>query len=651
MADFNGMTATRAHCYAVLARALKPRDRLTVSTWADRHRFLSSKQSGERGKWRTDRNPILREIQDCLSVFSPVREIVVMKSSQVGVTEATVNWLGYIVDHAPSPTMVLMPTLESRDSWKVQKLNPLLQETGQVRDILGGLKSRDAANSKEVIDFPGGILFLAGGNSPNSYAQKSVRNMIMDDLDRFPMEIGEEGDPVSLARGRTKSFARSKLLLISTPTLKGASLIEREYEASDQRHYHVSCPACSEYQILRWSNLKWDVTANSAWYACEHCGTMIEEHHKPKMLAGGRWIAENPDIKRRGYHISALYAPIGLGPSWLDLAQEFIVAHKDNATLKTFINTHLGEAWEDQTNKLKAHELARRMEPVELRAIPPGCLAITCGIDTQDDWLAVTLLGWGDGHLWILDWHEIQGDTTRPEVWDRLQEYLQTTHTNAYGKEMRIRAAGIDSRGHRSEQVRQFVSRTSLTLPVYAVQGATTRMGRAIAQSASYPDKNRRGKLIRGGYGLWNIGTEYCKDYLYGHLASDGEKSETERLIRFPQGLDDAYFNGLLSETYDPEKKRYVQRTGAKHKRNEPLDTLVYAWAIGQHKEVNIGRGRNGRPDAKYWERLGAVLEGVAEYVAEKQEPALEPIKSVEQDMVPARISRKRRGGFVKGWK
>ena len=255
------MTALKkshAYCYHRLARATRPRDRLTVSAWADRNRVLSSKQSGERGRWRTSRNPVLREIMDCLSAFSPVREIVVMKSSQVGVTEAMINKIGYNMTHAPCPTMVLMPTLESRDSWKVQKLNPLLQETLIVRDLLGGLRSRDAANSKDIIDFPGGILFLAGGNSPNSYAQKSVKDLLMDDLDRFPGEIGEEGDPVALARGRCKSFPRYKLMLVSTPTIKGASMIEREYDLSDRRRYHVACPVCGAAQHLKWSNIKWD---------------------------------------------------------------------------------------------------------------------------------------------------------------------------------------------------------------------------------------------------------------------------------------------------------------------------------------------------------------------------------------------------------
>jgi phage terminase large subunit GpA-like protein len=144
---------------------------------------------------------------------------------------------------------------------------------------------------------------------------------------------------------------------------------------------------------------------------------------------------------------------------------------------------------------------------------------------------------------------------------------------------------------------------------VYSVQGSTTRLGRAIAQSGSYPNKNHKGKVIRHGYCAWNVGTEHCKDFIFGNLAADGERVPDDRVFHFPQGLDDSYYDGVLSETYDPEHKRYVQRLGARYKRNEPLDTLVYAWAIGQHREINIGRGRAGRPDPKYWERLAVMLE------------------------------------------
>lgn len=603
--------SARALMSAACARAMRPRERLTVSQWADRHRILSSKQAGETGRWRTARNPMLREIMDCLSAHSTVREITVMKSSQVGVTEMSVNWIGYIIEHAHYPAMVLMPTLESRDTWKAQKLNPLLTDTACVREILGGIRSRDAANSKDMIDYPGGILFLAGGNSPNSYAQKSVRFLMLDDLDRFPMVVGDEGDPVELARSRVKAFPRHKILLASTPTLKGASLIEREFESGDMRRFHVECPHCGERQMLRWSHVKANTQLTEAWYACEHNGCVIEEHHKPAMLAAGVWIPEKPEVKnRRSYHISAIYAPIGLGPSWLDLMVQFKRVHKDPQQLKTFINSNLGESWEDQTDKLKPHDLAKRAGDYAPGIIPPGCLAITMGIDTQDKWIEYTRLGWGaDGKHWIIDQGQITGDTSTLPVWNELEAEIHKPMTNSYGKEMRILAAGIDSRGHRTEQVKDFVMRTTLRVRVYSVQGSTSRIGRAIAQSGSYPNKSRTGKIIKHGYCVWNVGTEHCKDFIFAHLAADGERSEAERVFHFPQGLDDTYYDGVLSETYDPEKKRYVQRLGARYKRNEPLDTLVYAWAIGQHREVNIGRGRIGRPDPKYWQRLAVMLE------------------------------------------
>jgi phage terminase large subunit GpA-like protein len=581
-----------------------------------------------------------------------------MKSSQVGITEVVVNAIGYTIEHDQCPVMVLMPTLESRDTWKAQKLNPLLTETEVIRDVLGGMRSRDAANRQDMLDFPGGILFLAGGNSPNSYAQKSVRRLIMDDLDRFPEEIGKEGDPVALGRGRLKAFTRSLFVKISTPTFKGASLIDREYEAGDQRRYHVPCPTCGKLQVLRWENLQYSKPVlTSAWYVCEHCGFEIQEHHKPVILRehgyGGsaRWIAERPEVKERSYHISALYAPINLGPSWLDLAQEWIFANEqtkngDTGLLCTFTNTQLGETWRVESSKLTAHDLERRMEDVPPRTIPVGCLALTVGIDTQDKWLAVKLFGWGAHNHWVIEYHAINGDTTLDEPWNQLEEYLNTALVNQFGKPMRIRAAGIDSRGHRGEQVRNFIARRSLKVPVYAVQGSTLRINRPIALTPSYPDKSWKGKTLRGGYALWNVGTEHCKDYLLGHLATDAERAPEDRMIRFCNGLDTSYFNGLLSEYKDPVKKRYVQKKGAQHRRNEPLDTLVYAWAIGNHREVLLGRARNGRVDPHYWDRLAAVLEPA---IAESGEatPPPEPPNSGRRQ-ISAGVKR---GGFVNRWK
>ncbi len=246
------------------------------------------------------------------------------------------------------------------------------------------------------------------------------------------------------------------------------------------------------------------------------------------------------------------------------------------------------------------------------------------------------MLGWGaEGKHWVVNWFEIQGDTTSAAVWEELQAFLNAPVTNSFGVAMKYRAAGIDSRGHRTEQVKNFVMRTTLAIPVYSLQGSTSRMGRAIAQSGSYPTKTYRGQVVKRGYCVWNVGTEHCKDFIYAHLASDSGRSEAERVFHFPEGLEEEYFNGLLSETYDPEKKRYIPRLGAKYKRNEPLDTVVYAWAVGQHREVNIGRGRSGRPDPAYWTRLEKLIEPIAAPVVPRSEVVDAPAPPQTVEPIP----------------
>lgn len=565
------MSQKQIHCLDTIWSAAQPRRALTVSQWADTHRELSGKQAGERGRWRTSRNPILREIMDAMSASSRVTDIWVMKSSQVGVTEATVNFLGYCMDHAPAPVMVLMPTLDSRDKWKAQKLNPLLQDTPVIRDLLGGQRSRDAANSKDMIDFPGGVLFLAGGNSPNSYAQSSVRYLILDDLDRFPSEVGAEGDPVALAKGRTKAFARAKRLFISTPTVAGESLIERGYAESDQRRYHVACPHCQTWQPLEWGGpetehgIKWraNEAGLDAWYVCAHCHGEIHEHHKPALLAGGRWIASFPERSVRGYHISALYAPIGLGPSWRDLAEEWKTAVKSPGTLRTFINTHLGECWQEQGDQVEPVGLLARLEDYDEK---PKSLARTAGVDVQKDRLEATIVDWDTGEeAWVMDHLIIPGDTAQPEVWKLLDEELAHWAPEC---------VAIDS-GYNTTLVYAYVEKRRWALAVKGRAGP----GVPIVED----EKARRQRLRRQrkkGITVHLVGDDQAKALIYSRLkitqAGPG-------YVHFPNdpSFDDEYFAQLTAEklvTKMRGTRPYVEWVQTRP-RNETLDCFKYALA------------------------------------------------------------------------
>lgn len=609
--------------YSAVASACRPRRVLTLSEWADAHRILSSKGSSEPGKWITDRMPHLREIQDCLSARSPVKKVVLAFCAQMAKTEAGLNWIGYVIDHEPAPMLVVVPTLEARKRWVKQRLDPMLKETPALADVFSGMRSRDASNTEDIKDFPGGILVLGGANSPASLASMPIRYVLCDEVDRFPWEVGDEGDPLGLIDERQKTFPRRKTLLVSTPTVKGASRIWGEFEDSDQRHRFVPCPHCGELMTLKWKNLRWEKNPDTrrikhAYYVCEHNGCIIEEFEKPRMLGAGQWIPQNPGHDVRGYHINGLYSPIGLGFTWREMAQQWVDAQGDKSKLKRFINTALGEPWEDRDNLTSPQELQQRALPYKLRTVPPGVCLITCGVDTQNNRLAVQIIGWGKKETaWTLDWVELPGDPSRAEVWERLQDLLTTPLYTASGKALQIEATAIDTGGHHAQDVYAFVrsqaERREPARRVMAIKGASTP-GKPVLNKPSDIDFDWRGKTYKRGVKLWLVGSDTGKHRFFGRLNSDTGLPAEDRRIHFSQDLEAGYYDGLLAEVFDPEKNKFVKVRG---KRNEPLDTWNYAYAAGHHPELRI----HVKPE-KEWDALAEMLAAVE---PEKPQPQLRP--------------------------
>ena len=538
-------------------------------------------------------------------------------------TEAGLNWIGYVIDHEPAPMLVVVPTLEARKRWVKQRLDPMLKETPALADVFSGMRSRDASNTEDIKDFPGGILVLGGANSPASLASMPIRYVLCDEVDRFPWEVGDEGDPLGLIDERQKTFPRRKTLLVSTPTVKGASRIWGEFEDSDQRHRFVPCPHCGELMTLKWKNLRWEKNPDTrrikhAYYVCEHNGCIIEEFEKPRMLGAGQWIPQNPGHDVRGYHINGLYSPIGLGFTWREMAQQWVDAQGDKSKLKRFINTALGEPWEDRDNLTSPQELQQRALPYKLRTVPPGVCLITCGVDTQNNRLAVQIIGWGKKETaWTLDWLELPGDPSRAEVWERLQDLLTTPLYTASGKALQIEATAIDTGGHHAQDVYAFVrsqaERREPARRVMAIKGASTP-GKPVLNKPSDIDFDWRGKTYKRGVKLWLVGSDTGKHRFFGRLNSDTGLPAEERRIHFSQDLEAGYYDGLLAEVFDPEKNKFVKVRG---KRNEPLDTWNYAYAAGHHPELRI----HVKPD-KEWDVLAEMLAAVE---PEKPQPQLRP--------------------------
>jgi phage terminase large subunit GpA-like protein len=572
---------------AVLARSLQPRKPLSVSQWADENRFLSSKGSAVPGRWVTDRNPPLREPMDCMSARNPVRDAVCMFPIQFGKTEIASNTVGYTMDYDPGPIMVCLPGEVSMNKWVAQKLNPMLEESPAVHRSLTSVASRDSANQRTFKDFAGGQLYLEHAGSPKRLKSTTVKKLVVDEIDEFPEVLSTGDDPLKMLEGRTSAFPSSyKRLYISTPGITGISRIEKLYLKSDQRRYHVPCPDCGHMQSLEWSGLQWSPDARHVWYVCRECGVCIEEHHKTAMIAAGRWVAKNPDAEIRGYTINCLYYQFGLGPRWVDLVREWLEAQNDPASLKTFINDRLAETWEDPAMRAVKHNIvADRAEPYRLRTAVSQVLAITAGIDTQDNRLAVHIIGWGRGMAaWTIDYVELPGDPADDGVWVQLTDLLNRPIERVDGGSMRILAAAIDAGGHRTEAVKHYVRQRMITRPM-AIFGAVPNNAPLLSKG-KVVDVNWRGRTDKRGITIYHVGTVAAKHYLYSRLGSDADKQVEARLLHFSEELPREFFPGLVSEIYNPVKNRFEKRVT----RNEPLDTWVYAYAATHHPELRMHR-------------------------------------------------------------
>jgi phage terminase large subunit GpA-like protein len=599
-----------------LARALAPRKPLKVSQWADLHRRLSSKGSAMGNTaWRTDRNPPLREPMDCMSARDSARDVALKFPIQFGKTEVAINALGYTMEHHPGPVMVCLPGEVSMQKWVAQKLNPMLEETPAVRDLLSSTNSRDGANRREFKDFAGGQLYIEHAGSPQRLKSTTVRTLIVDEVDEFANALTGGDDPLEMLEGRTSAFPGTyKRLYISTPGLKGVSRIDYLWEKSDQRRYHVPCPHCGHMQALQWSGLHWAPGGHGVHYVCADCGSVIDEHHKTAMIAAGQWIPDNPASKVRGYHINCLYYQIGLGPRWADLVAKWLEVQHDPAKLKTFVNDRLAETWEDPTMRAVKHNaIADRADAYALRTAPAGVLVITAGVDTQDNRLAVHLVGWGRGMAcWTLDYIELPGDPALDAVWTSLTELLNTPLLHESGATLRIEAVSIDAGGHRTEAVKDFVRQRRVRRPM-AIFGAVPNNAPVLSKG-KLMDVDWKGRSDKRGVMVYQVGTVGIKHWLFSRLSTDADKVAAERLCHFSADLETGFFQGLASETYNPAKNRFEKKRGA---RNEPLDTWVYAYASAHHPELRLHRYT--RAD---WDKIEASIQSRAAQAEKVGAPA-----------------------------
>lgn len=599
-------------------RSWEPPPEMTISEWANRYRFLSSESSSAPGKYSTDAAPFQKGMQDAIS-DPRVKMVVGMLCSQVGKSEGLINNpVGFHMHYDPAPILLMQPTLENAEDYSKDRIAPMLRDTPSLAAIFGTEKSRNGNNTLRHKKFPGGHLTLVGANSPAALASRPIRILLMDEVDRYPISAGEEGDPVNLALKRTTTFHNRKIVAVSTPTIKGKSRIESLYLESDQREYEVPCPHCNEFIVFEWKYISFSKNDSSTTtYTCRACSAEIEERFKMNMLRGGRWVARAPFNGIAGFHLNELYSP---WKRWSEVVADYIRDSKNPMTYRTWWNTSLGLPFEEKGDAPEYAKLYLRREDYERGTIPMRGLFLTAAVDVQKDRLEVLIQAWGRNERWNIEHIILEGDTSnvKNRPWQKLTEILNDEYEHESGHKLMIRIMTVDT-GYNTQTAYAWVKQHPGR--AFAIKGSSTVQ--SIVSTPKNVEYRKDGQRIRRGLKIWHVGTDIAKSELYAQLKI--EKPTDEALAemdgKFPPGyihfpkFPEEFFKQLTAEALVTRVKRgYARYEWIKlYERNEILDLHVYNRAAAAIYGIDRFKEKNWRDleqilNVEYEEELPAVF-------------------------------------------
>lgn len=553
---------------------LRPRERLPVSVWAERHRILPDTNAIP-GPWRNSVTPYLAEIMDTFS-DEDVEIIVFVKPTQVGGTSAMENMLGSLIDQDPGPTMVVYPSDSLAERTVEAKLEPMIKQCKPL-----AARFRESESQKLQLKFGTMTVYLNGANSPADLASTNIRYLFLDEVDKYPGASKKEADPVKLAIERTKTYtANRKIFITSTPTLKTGHVWKQKEVADIEKHYFVPCPHCGEFIELKFAQIKWpskdDVPDNAdraemAAYVCQACACVITDRDKGNMLAGGQWRVVRQSAaapKSVAFWMNTLYSPF---TKFSEIAREFMQSKDDPELLHNFTNSWLAEPWEDTKLKTNAELVMERQTDLPELSLPPWAKMLTGGIDVQENCLYWTIRAWGD---FMTSQNIAHGQALSM---GEVAQVMNTEFVRPDGLRLMVCLALMDS-GDQTEEVYEFcIQNAEWALPC---KGTTTMLSNYRLSTI-----NKAGSKAYGMTLVLVDGGKY-KDLIAARM----RKPNGTGSWMVYQGCDLDYAEQVTAEHKVTERAngKEVQRWVLKssHADNHYLDCEVYAAAAADMRGV-----------------------------------------------------------------
>ncbi|PAF50864.1 terminase gpA endonuclease subunit [Helicobacter sp. 13S00477-4] len=554
------------------AKSIFIKPKLSLTEWSNTYRVLSKESSALFGRFEA----LSYQIEPMNAISNPnIREVVLMWGAQLGKSEILNNTIGYYIHQNPSPILFLLPSEDMAEDYSKRRLAPMFRDTKVLDELIN---DREASNTILIKNFKGGNLALVGSNSPSKLASKPIKVLIVDEVDRC--ENTKEGHSIDLAQKRTNTYYDRKIIKVSTPTIKGHSSIEREFEASDKRFYFVPCPYCGFSQTLSFENIKWSQREDgshdleSVGYACIECGGLWSESEKNNAVSKGSWEAKNPTSKIAGFYLNALYSPFF---TLKDIIKDFLESKDNVQKFQVFTNTIKAESFEPPSIKFEENELYARRENYTASTLPDEVMFITCGVDIQHDRIEMEFRGWGLGfESWGIEYLILQGDPNLPKVWDDAYVSTKKMFSTINGRRMYASIVLVDS-GFETQKVYKFVKMGKGRF--VATKGAS--------EGETKKDFVNKPKKLKDIW-LYSVGTYKGKSEIFRLLQT---KSFGAGYQHYNQNYSLEYFYQLTSEKLVKTKndKGYsVYKWEKLRERNEALDISVLNLLGAKLKKLDV---------------------------------------------------------------
>jgi len=547
--------------------------------------------------------PYLTEPLKLLSPDNPTMEIRCMFPAQTGKSTLAELTSMYYITQVPSEILYISSNETAAIKWLERRIVPRAAAAGvKFKTEVESRTSRKTGNTSYSKLFPGGNIDIASSLSPAQLASETKRIVLPDEVDRWRLQLGDEGSVWDMIKARTQAWgSQSKILAMSTPTTEDASLIFQLFLEGDQRLFYVPCPYCGHMQLLdfshgrghglHWKYSKGRILRKSIVYVCESqtCQREIKESSKNKMLNGGEWrknaIPEYDFIA--SFNLNGLYSPL---LSWYDMVISYEESKKSPLKKQAHDNLKMGKPHRESGTRPAAEKVRENRGKYKRDQIPNGVLYLVAAVDVQEGSesnennparLEMEILGIGAGYkTWSINYLVFKGNVLDPYsgAWEDLNTYAlesELTYFRDDGMGFSISLIFIDSgSGKVADIVYRFCNRWQNTFPSKGFSALKTRKKEKGDEITSGNFRRYRAQKLNEDSTLYEVSTNYYKTQIYHNLKIPRQEVEPQRpgFCDFPWDYDEHYFEMLTSE----ERRRDGSFHNPTGRRNESLDCRTY---------------------------------------------------------------------------